>query len=96
MQNGILPLNEKTGMLRQKHPKEFPATESVLPADDTEKSHTFKFENLTEESVRKAALKTKGSSGPSAMDPQGWRNILTSRQPGNSSYDLCKAIVRMV
>ena len=31
MQNGVLPLNEKTlELMRQKHPKVSPATESVL------------------------------------------------------------------
>ena len=93
IQNGVLPLNEKTlELLRQKHPKASPATESVLLTDDIEKVHPIKFENITGESVRKAALKTKGGSGPSAMDA-GWR-ILTSKQFGNSSSDLCKAIVR--
>ena len=95
IQNGVLPLNEKTlELLRQKHPKASPATESVLLTDDTEKVHPIKFENITGESVRKAALKTKGGSGPSAMDAEGWRRILTSKQFGNSSSDLCKAIVR--
>ena len=50
---------------------------------------------MTEESARKAALKTKGGSGPSAMDAEGWRRILTSKQVGNSFSDLCKAIGRM-
>ena len=96
MRNGVSPLNEKTlELLRQKHPKASPATESVLLTDHTEKVHPIKFENITEESVRKAALKTKGGSGPSAMDAEGWRRILTSKQFGNSSSDLCKTIVRM-
>ena len=29
------------------------------------------------------------------MDAEGWRRILTSKQFGTSSSDLCKAIVRM-
>ena len=44
--------------------------------------------------MRKAALKT-GGSGPSPMNAEGWRRILTSKQFGNSSSDLWKAIVRM-
>ena len=54
MQNGVLPLNEKTEQRRQKH---------------------CKSENTTEEQVRKAALKTKGGSGPAALDAKGWRRI---------------------
>ena len=96
MQNGVFSLNEKTlELLRQKHPKASPATEGVLLTDDIQKIHPIKFENLTEESVKKAALKTKGGSGPSAMDAEGWRRILTSKQFGNSTSNLCKAIVRM-
>ena len=29
------------------------------------------------------------------MDEEGWRTILTSKKIGDSSSDLCKAIVRM-
>ena len=54
--------------MRQRHPKASPATESVLLTDDIGKVHPIKFENVTEGSVRKAALKTKGGSSPSAMD----------------------------
>ena len=89
MRNGVSPLNEKTlELLRQKHPKASPATESVLLTDHTEKVHPIKFENITEESVRKAGLKTKVRSGPSAMDAERWRRILASKQFGNSSSDL--------
>ena len=70
-QNGFLPLNEKTlELLRQKHPKASPASESVLLTNDIEKVHPIKFENITEELVRKAALKTKVGSGPSSMDAE--------------------------
>ena len=96
MQNGVLPLNEtKLELLRQKHPKASPAKESVLLTEDVEKVHLIKFENITEESVRKAALKTKVGSSLSAIDAEGLRRILTSKQFGNSSSELCKAIVRM-
>ena len=33
MQNGVLPLNEKTEQRRQKHRKTSPATESLLLTD---------------------------------------------------------------
>ena len=46
MQNGVLPVNEKTlELLRQKHPKTSPAIESVLVTDAIEKVHPIKFEN---------------------------------------------------
>ena len=60
MENSVLPLNEKTlELMRQKHPKASSTTESVLLRDDMDKVHPIKFENITEESVRKAGLKTK-------------------------------------
>ena len=34
------------------------------------------FTGIDEEMIRKAAIKTKGGSGPSAMDADGWRRIL--------------------
>ena len=71
MQNGVLPLNEKTlELLRQQHPIASPASESVLLTNDIEKVYAIKFENITEELVRKAALKTIGGSGPSSMDAE--------------------------
>ena len=42
--------------------------------------------------VWKAALKTKGGSGLSWMDVDGWKTILTSKQFAESSTDLCTTI----
>ena len=38
---------------------------------DIEKVHPIKFENITQESVRKAAQKTKEGSGLSAVNVEG-------------------------
>ena len=89
MQNGVLPLNEKTlELLRQEHPIASPASESVLLTNDIEKVYAIKFENITEELVRKAALKTIGGSGPSSMDAERWR-ILISKQFLRMIQKLC-------
>ena len=37
------------------------------------------FQNITESTILSAALKTKGSSGPSGIDADGWRRILVSK-----------------
>ena len=79
--------------MRQKHPKGSPATEGIILTDNIEKGYPIKFESITEESVRRAALKTQGGSSPSAMNAEGWRRSLTCKQFGNSPSDLCKAIV---
>ena len=44
----------------------------------------------------RAGLLTKGGSGPSGLDSDGWRSILTSRQFENSSSDLRKAYANFV
>ena len=38
--------------------------------------------------IRKAAVRTKGSSGASGMDADGWRRILASNDFGTSGSDL--------
>ena len=66
MQNGILPLTDTTlTLLKQKHPRSAPTTEEVLLPDQPESIHRIKYENISADAVRKAALKTKGGSGPS-------------------------------
>ena len=93
MQNGILPLNDKTiAALRMKHPDALPADPAIILPDEIPAVHPIRYESINTEEIRKAALKTKGGSGPSGMDAEGWRRILTSKSFGDSSSDLCKAI----
>ena len=54
------------------------------------------FTGIDEEMIRKAAIKTKGGSGPSAMDADGWRRILCSNSFGDTNVDLRKAIANLV
>lgn len=46
--------------------------------------------------IRQAAIKTKGSSGPSGMDADGWRRLFTSNYFGSSTTDLCDAFSAVV
>ena len=97
MQNGILPLNENTlKLLQQKHPTAAEASHEVLLPDEPEILHPIKFENINGETVRKAALKTKGGSGPSGMDADGWRKLFVENSFGESSTDLCNAFARVI
>ena len=97
MQNGILLLTDTTlKLLKQKHPKSAPATEEVLLPDPPQSIHQIKYENTNVDAVRNTALKTKGGSGPSGMDADGWKRILTSKQFAESSTDLCTTIVNMI
>ena len=57
---------------------------------------TVKFETIAGELVRKACMKTRGGSGPSGMDADGWRHILLSKNFGDAPNDLCKAIASVI
>ena len=41
-------------------------------------------------------MKTRGGSGPSGLDADGWRRILISQNFGKSNGDLRKAIARCI
>ena len=41
-------------------------------------------------------MKTRGGSGPSGMDADGWRHILLSKNFGDAPNDLCKAIASVI
>ena len=93
MQNGILPLNKETiALLKQKHPHASKATQEVLLPDQPESIHPIKFEKINADVIRAAVTKTRGGSGPSGMDAEGWKRLLTSNSFGQSSQDLCKAV----
>ena len=97
MQNAILPLTDTIlKLLKQKYPKSAPTTEEVLLSDRTESIHQIKYENMNADAVRKAALRNRGGSGPSGMDTDGWKRILTSKQFAESSTDLCTTIANMI
>ena len=40
-----------------------------------------------------STLRTRGGSGPSGMDPDGWRRILASNSFDKSFTDICMALV---
>ena len=49
----------------------------MLDGEKTRVHHVI-FEAIDEEAVKKAVLRTKGGSGPSGMDADNWKRILTS------------------
>ena len=97
MENGIVPLNENTiKQLIQKHPKSKKADAEILLADIPERVHQVRFDGINAELVRKAALKTRGGSGPSGMDGDGWRHILTSNSFKECSKELCVTFANVI
>ena len=88
MRSGIFPLNnERLNLLRLKHPDPKEAHESVMLSDVPERIHPVKFEVIDAEMVRKATMKTRGGSGPSSLDADGWKRILLSENFGESSSE---------
>ena len=89
MRGGILPLNDETiGLLREKHPAARDANENNKLEGPYERVNPIVFEAIDESLVMKTALETKGGSGPSGLDSDGWKRILTSRVYGDCGKDL--------
>ena len=71
---GLVPLNEETlRKLKEKHP------EARLQGE-RKQSHPVIYKRITGEMVRRAAIEIKGAAGPSGMDANIWRKLLTSRK----------------
>ena len=97
MNNGILPLNEDTLiMLEQKHPEPKEAIDKVLLTEPLQRIHPIVYDVIDEDMVLKAATVTKGGSGPSGLDGDGWRRILCSTAFGTTNTDLRKAVAEMI
>ena len=95
MQHGIPPLNNETlNKLKEKHRKK--NRNNVLLTGVPQDVHTIMFAGIDEEMIKKAAIKTKGGSGPSAMDADRWRRILCSNNFGDTNVDLRKAIASFI
>jgi len=96
MQNGILPLNDETlKLLKQKHPEGKSPPDNVLLPDTPIEVHSVRFEDINSELIRQSALKTRGGAGPSGLDGDGWRRILTSNSFGTEPSDLLSAIAKL-
>ena len=73
----VLPLSQSIiNELKQKHPEANEADASVLIDGQVPYVDPVMFCNITESTILKSALRTKGSSGPSGLDADGWRRIL--------------------
>ena len=75
MENRVLPLNkDKLSKLIQKHPKGKTASPDILLNGPLQNIHPAKFQSIDEEMIRKTVIRTKGGSGPSGMDVDGWHS----------------------
>ena len=97
MSNGILPLTDETlQLLHAKHPESKEATPDVLLQGPIQQVHQVVYDDIDEALVMKAAMKTKGGSGPSGLDADGWRRILVSNSFGNCASNLWKAVAKFI
>ena len=97
MKNGVLPLNKKKlEQLKQRYPQRRDAGPEIMLPDKVEEIHPIKFDSVNVENVRKAALKTRGGTGPSGLAVEGWKRIFTSNQFGDSAEDLCKTFAEVI
>ena len=97
MSNGILPLDDKTlSLLKQKHPASSDLNEEVLLRGEKPFVHPVVFEDIGDSMVKEAALQTKGGSGPSGLDADGWRKILLSKSYGTINADLRRAFANVI
>ena len=94
MENGVY--KDTLSKLIQKHPKGKMTSKDILLNGALQDIHPVKFQSIDEEMIRKAAIITKGGSGPSGMDADGWHRILASNNFGTSSIDLRKAFAKIV
>ena len=73
MDHDILPLDQKTiSQLVLNHPQKSCTLDDILINGPQEKVHLVRFESINEELERGADIKTKGGSGSSEMDADGW------------------------
>ena len=66
-------------VLRFKHPQPGKLNTTALVTTDLDplEVHSVLFDSLTGQSIRNAALRTRGSAGPSGVDANGWRRMCT-------------------
>ena len=83
-------------MLEQKHPEAKEAIDEVLLTEPLQRIHPIVYDVIGEDMVLKAATVTKGGSGPSGLDGDGWRRILCSTAFGTTNTDLRKAVAEMI
>ena len=78
-------------VLEDKHPDPEPVNADVIVSETPGDSFDpIIFDNITPEAVRKSALLTTGSAGPSGVTAMMWRMLCTAF--GQKSNDLCSAL----
>ena len=91
--SGVLPLSaEVTKTLCQKHPDAKPSNDTLMWHGPFNHLNEIIFDGINADLMRKYAIRTKGSHGPSGLDAKSWSKILCNSTCGNASDNLCHAI----
>ena len=98
---GVLSLDEivkgKTveQTLIEKHPQSEPINENYITpvSNETIPFHPSIFDQINGQHIKKAAMRTHGSHGPSGLDANEWRRILTHF--GQQSVEISKTIAKI-
>ena len=77
-------------LLEEKHPRGQPASTSALMSGECPVVNEIQFEALTPALVQKVAKQCQGSAGPSGLDSDAWRRLVTSFKGASST--LCQAL----
>ena len=79
-------------VLLMKHPQGQPPHPSAIVSSSMSPDglHSILFDSLNGDLIRRSALKSDGSSGPSGIDAAGWKRLLSSFR--RYSSDLCEAV----
>ena len=97
MSNGILPLSDETlQILSLKHPEAQQAHHEAILQGTKRQMHSIIYEDIDEDLVKKAAIKTKGGRGPSGLDADNWCRILVSNRFGSSPLDLRTSVENFI
>ena len=95
--SGVLPLSaDVTKNLCQKHPDAKPSNDTMMWHGPFNQLNEIIFDGINADLMRKYAIRTKGSHGPSGLDAKSWSKILCNSTCGNASDNLCHAITLLV
>ena len=93
---GVLSLDEQVeektvrDILREKHPEPAPVNLDYLattPLPGSQQGHAVLFESVDGAAIVKAALNTQGGAGPSGLDANAWRQLITGYRPSKHLAD---------
>ena len=102
---GVLPLDECLGgktvqdILHEKHPSPTAANLEFLesaPLPRSQLGHSVLFESIDGEAITKAAMATHGSAGPSGLDANAWRLLLTGYRPSQQLSEAIAGFARRI